>query len=66
MAMRLVKNRAQRIGFVDKLSAPGKHQTWEVCKYESCEDHNVGSVEKVGIEPDLKRVGPASYNLEYG
>ena len=26
----------------------------------------VGSVEKVGVEPDPKRVGPASWNLEYG
>ena len=25
-----------------------------------------GSVEKVGVEPDPKRVGPASWNLEYG
>lgn len=25
-----------------------------------------GSVEKVGVEPDPKRVGPASQNLEYG
>ena len=24
------------------------------------------SVEKVGVEPDPKRVGPASWNLEYG
>ena len=27
---------------------------------------NIGSVEKVGVEPDPKRVGPASWNLEYG
>ena len=26
----------------------------------------VGSVEKVGVVPDPKRVGPASQNLEYG
>ena len=26
----------------------------------------VGSVEKVGVAPDPKRVGPASWNLEYG
>ena len=26
----------------------------------------LGSVEKVGVEPDPKRVGPASWNLEYG
>ena len=26
----------------------------------------IGSVEKVGVEPDPKRVGPASWNLEYG
>ena len=25
-----------------------------------------GSVEKVGVVPDPKRVGPASQNLEYG
>ena len=25
-----------------------------------------GSVEKVGVAPDPKRVGPASWNLEYG
>lgn len=25
-----------------------------------------GSVEKVGVVPDPKRVGPASCNLEYG
>ena len=25
-----------------------------------------GSVEKVGVEPDPERVGPASWNLEYG
>ena len=25
-----------------------------------------GSVEKVGVEPHPKRVGPASWNLEYG
>ena len=25
-----------------------------------------GSVEKVGVAPDPKRVGPASQNLEYG
>ena len=25
-----------------------------------------GSVEKVGVEPDPKRVGPASWNLEHG
>lgn len=25
-----------------------------------------GSVEKVGVDPDPKRVGPASWNLEYG
>lgn len=25
-----------------------------------------GSVEKVGVAPDQKRVGPASGNLEYG
>ena len=24
-----------------------------------------GSVEKVGVAPDPKRVGPASWNLEY-
>lgn len=28
--------------------------------------HVLGSVEKVGVEPDPKRVGPASWNLEYG
>ena len=27
---------------------------------------NAGSVEKVGVAPDPKRVGPASRNLEYG
>ena len=26
----------------------------------------IGSVEKVGVEPDPKRVGPASWNLEHG
>lgn len=26
----------------------------------------LGSVEKVGVAPDPKRVGPASWNLEYG
>jgi len=26
----------------------------------------MGSVEKVGVAPELKRVGPASQNLEYG
>ena len=25
-----------------------------------------GSVEKVGVAPDPKRVGPASWNLEHG
>ena len=25
-----------------------------------------GNVEKVGVAPDPKRVGPASWNLEYG
>ena len=25
-----------------------------------------GSVEKVGVEPDPNRVGPASWNLEHG
>ena len=29
-------------------------------------DLPAGSVEKVGVEPDPKRVGPASWNLEYG
>lgn len=28
--------------------------------------HMQGSVEKVGVEPDPKRVGPASWNLERG
>ena len=28
--------------------------------------HGGGSVEKVGVAPDPKRVGPASCNLEYG
>lgn len=27
---------------------------------------DLGSVEKVGVEPDPKRVGPASWNLEHG
>ena len=27
---------------------------------------NGGNVEKVGVEPDPKRVGPASWNLEHG
>ena len=40
----------QRGGLWDKLS----HRT------------NAGSVEKVGVAPDPKRVGPASWNLEYG
>lgn len=31
---------------------------------EYCEE--IGSVEKVGVEPHPKRVGPASWNLEYG
>ena len=35
-----------------------------------CPEHGVrteaGSVEKVGVVPDPKRVGPASQNLEYG
>lgn len=26
----------------------------------------LGNVEKVGVAPDPKRVGPASWNLEYG
>ena len=26
----------------------------------------IGSVEKVGVAPEPKRVGPASMNLEYG
>ena len=26
----------------------------------------LGSVEKVGVAPDPKRVGPASWNLEHG
>lgn len=30
------------------------------------EVHALGSVEKVGVAPDPKRVGPASWNLEYG
>lgn len=30
------------------------------------EQRALGSVEKVGVEPDPKRVGPASWNLEYG
>ena len=49
----------------------------ESCKYngldnyhrelvEACERTGAGSVEKVGVEPDSKRVGPASWNLEYG
>ena len=29
-------------------------------------DFIAGSVEKVGVEPHPKRVGPASWNLEYG
>ena len=35
---------------------------------ELCERHGIvrGSVEKVGVEPHPKRVGPASWNLEYG
>ena len=32
----------------------------------SDEQWAIGSVEKVGVEPDPKRVGPASWNLEYG
>ena len=28
--------------------------------------NNMGSVEKVGVAPDPKRVGPASWNLEHG
>ena len=35
--------------------------TVQVLEEELC-----GSVEKVGVEPDPKRVGPASWNLEYG
>ena len=31
-----------------------------------CRGRIVGSVEKVGVEPNPKRVGPASWNLEYG
>ena len=31
-------------------------------KIQAC----MGSVEKVGVAPDPKRVGPASWNLEYG
>ncbi len=27
---------------------------------------DLGSVEKVGVAPDPKRVGPASWNLEHG
>lgn len=30
------------------------------------ESIRIGSVEKVGVEPDPNRVGPASWNLEYG
>ena len=30
------------------------------------QNHLGGSVEKVGVAPDPKRVGPASRNLEYG
>lgn len=29
-------------------------------------DVGLGSVEKVGVAPDPKRVGPASWNLEHG
>lgn len=36
----------------------------DVCT--SALDPKTGSVEKVGVEPDPKRVGPASWNLEYG
>ncbi len=28
--------------------------------------NSTGSVEKVGVAPDPKRVGPASWNLEHG
>ena len=34
--------------------------------YEDNVTGKLGSVEKVGVAPDPKRVGPASCNLEYG
>ena len=39
-------------------------ETFEGKRMEQLADE--GSVEKVGVEPDPKRVGPASWNLEYG
>ena len=39
-----------------------RDRTLDICRKLHCD----GSVEKVGVVPDPKRVGPASCNLEYG
>ena len=33
--------------------------------YQLIRNYSSGSVEKVGVEPDPKRAGPASWNLEH-
>ena len=42
------------------------HVVHEIGPDEAAATGDDGSVEKVGVVPDPKRVGPASQNLEYG
>lgn len=44
---------------------PGDHVK-VVAAQDARRDESSGSVEKVGVAPDPKRVGPASWNLEHG
>lgn len=65
------------LSFMQQDTADGKrrmHHAWQHILDQLCvvlkRDPRVrpdgGSVEKVGVEPHPKRVGPASWNLEYG